>query len=396
MIEAILRAGRERSVRARHPWVFAGAIARVEGGECVRGEVVDVRDARGHWLARGTWSTASQIRLRLLTWRKDEAVDEAMFRRRLEAAIRLRAELGGLQEDAACRLVYAESDGLPGLIVDRYGPHLVVELLTQGMAERAEWIVRLLAELVGPASISDRSEEAMRRKEDLPVGGGLLWGAEPPPRVLVRTGDGLRTWVDLRAGQKTGAYLDQAVNHLRVAEHARGAEVLDAFCYTGGFAVAAARAGAARVTAVDSSAEALATVPANLEANALAVPLECVQENVFQLLRGYRDAGRTFDLIVLDPPKFAYSLSQVEGALRGYKDVNLGAIRLLRPGGVLATFSCSGAVSAEQFQRAVAFAALDAGRDVQVLHRLGQAPDHPVHLSFPEGEYLKGLLCRVP
>jgi 23S rRNA (cytosine1962-C5)-methyltransferase len=389
-----LQQSKERPVQQRHPWIFSGAIARVQG-YVGRGDVVEVHDAAGEWLARGTWSSGSQIRARLFTWQPEEPLDEDMIRRRLERAIATRRWLGYDGAEHACRLVYAESDGLPGLIVDRYADYLVVQLLTQGVAARATLITELLAELVRPRGIYERSDPDMREKESLPPGEGRLWGEDPPERVMVEQPGALRFSVDLRAGQKTGTYLDQAANRLRVAPYCSSQDVLDCFCYTGGFTLAAARAGARQITAIDSSAPALAQLGQNLALNGLSAPVEPVAGDVFKLLRQYRYEGRQFDVVILDPPKFAHAHGQIERATRGYKDINLIAMQILRPGGVLATFSCSGLISAELFQKVVFGAALDSRRDVQIIERLTQAPDHPVLLTFPEGEYLKGLICRV-
>lgn len=388
-----LNPGKERPVVQRHPWVFSGAVARVQG-YVGHGDAIDVCAASGEWLARGTWSSGSQIRARLFSWEPNEPIDEALLRRRIERAIDARRRLGYGAPDTACRLIYAESDTLPGLIVDQYGAYLSVQLLTQGMAARADTIVRLLAELLAPRGIYERSDPEMREKESLPPGEGLLWGEPPRAQIAVRQPGGLVLLADLAAGQKTGAYLDQAENRLRVARYCTGGAVLDCFCYTGGFALAAAHAGAAEVLAADSSAPALGMLRANLAANGLA-GVEPIEADAFRLLRQYRHEGRQFDVVILDPPKFAHAQGQIERATRGYKDINLIAMQILRPGGVLATFSCSGLVPAELFQKVVFGAALDARRDVQVIERLTQAPDHPVLLTFPEGEYLKGLICRV-
>jgi 23S rRNA (cytosine1962-C5)-methyltransferase len=389
-----LNPGKERPVRQRHPWVFSGAVARVQG-YVGHGDVIVVCDAAGEWLARGPWSSGSQIRARLFTWQPEELLDEALLRRRLERAIAGRTWLGYTAEDAACRLVYAESDGLPGLIVDRYADYLSIQLLTQGMAARSETIVGLLAELAAPRGIYERSDPEMREKEGLPPGEGLLWGEPPPERLHARQPGDLLFLADLRGGQKTGGYLDQAYNRLRVASYCAGQDVLDCFCYTGGFSVAAARQGARSVTAIDSSAPALELLAANLALNGVGAPVEPVEGDVFKLLRQYRHEGRQFDIVILDPPKFAHNQGQLERATRGYKDINLIAMQLLRPGGLLATFSCSGLVSADLFQKVVFGAALDSQRDVQIVERLSQAPDHPTLLTFPEGEYLKGVICRV-
>lgn len=394
MATVILRPGRERPVLQRHPWVFSGAVASVQG-YVGQGDVVEVRSADGEWLARGTWSQESQIRVRLFTWDGDEALDEGLFRRRLERAIAGRlAYLNASGDTDCCRVVYAESDGLPGLIVDRYGDYLVVQLLTQGMARRSEMITALLAELLQPAGMYERSDAAMMEKENLAPHEGLLWGEEPPSDLVCHHFD-RQFYVDLSVGQKTGFYLDQAQNRVRVAALCEGADVLSCFSYTGGFEVWAAYGGAAHITAVDSSGPALDVLRANMQLNEVATPVETVEGDVFRMLRQYRLEERTFDLIVLDPPKFAHSQGQIERATRGYKDINLIAMQLLRPGGILATFSCSGLVDAALFQKVIFGAALDARRDVQIMERLTQAPDHPVLLSFPEGEYLKGLICRV-
>jgi 23S rRNA (cytosine1962-C5)-methyltransferase len=393
MATVFLNPGKERAARQRHPWIFSGAVARVQG-YVGRGDAVDVCDAQGEWLARGTWSSGSQIRARLFTWQPDEPLDSDLIGRRIERAIAARALLGYGREGSAYRVIYAESDGLPGLVVDRYGEFLAVQLLTQGMAARAEPIVRLLAELLRPRGIYERSDAEVREKEDLPPAEGLLWGEEPPEALMVEQ-DGLRFAVDIRGGQKTGAYLDQAVNRHRVAAYCADRDVLDCFCYAGAFTLAVGRAGARHVTAVDSSAAALELLASNIALNDVPAMIEPVAEDVFKRLRQYRHEGRQFDVVVLDPPKFAHSQGQIERAARGYKDINLIAMQILRPGGVLATFSCSGLVGADLFQKIVFGAALDSGRDVQIIERLTQAPDHPTLLTFPEGEYLKGLICRV-
>jgi len=388
-----LRPGRERSLKRRHPWVFSGAVARVDGNPGP-GETVAVRSADGELLARAAFSPSSQIRARAWTF-VDEPVDEGLIARRLAAAIAARGGPAAGAPESACRLVYAESDGLPGVIVDRYADTLVVQLLTAGADRWRATIAGLLPGVTGVQRVWERSDVEVRGLEGLEARVGPLAGDPPPPRVEIREG-GRRLWVDVHHGHKTGFYLDQRANRARIGELASGRRVLDAFCYSGGFSVHALAGGAASVLAVDASAEALALARADLELNGLAAQrCELAQGNVFELLRGLRDRGSSFDLIVLDPPKFAATASQREGAARGYKDINLLAFKLLAPGGLLATFSCSGAIGGELFQSIVAGAALDAGVDAQVVERLGQAADHPVLLSFPEAEYLKGLICRV-
>ncbi len=389
----ILRPGREKAVLRRHPWVFSGAVARIEGHPA-DGDVVAVLADDGTFLAQGYLNRRSQIVVRLLTWSPEERIDEGFWRQRLEVAIRGRASLLAA-ERGACRLVHAESDGLPGLVVDRYGAFLAVQFLTLGVDRRRHLLVEALADLLRPQGIYERDDEAVREKEGLPLQTGVLWGEAPPELMEVEEG-GLRFLVDLREGHKTGFYLDQRENRQKVLRYAAGREVLNAFAYTGGFGLYALQGGAAHVVNVDASERALDLARRNFALNGWGEPqAEFVVGDVFQVLRRYREEGRRFDLIVLDPPKFAHSAADVPAATRGYKDVNLLAFQLLREGGVLFTFSCSGAISADLFQKVVFSASLDAGREAQVLERLTQASDHPVLLSFPEGEYLKGLVCRV-
>lgn len=399
MVTVTVHAGRERPIIQRHPWVFSGAIAHVRGNPAP-GDVVDVCASDGSWLARGFWSGRSQLRVRLATWDKSQPLDETWLRETIARAVSGR-ERWLTDPSTACRLVFSEADGLPGLIVDRYGCYLAIQLLTQAMAVRAEQVVATLADLLAPRGIYERSDAEVREKEDLPPAVGLRWG-EMPPRLPVtpitalgQPASGVRMFADLPTGQKTGIYLDQAINHARVGAYCAGADTLDCFSYAGGFALAAAKAGATRLTLVDASADALALAADNLRLNKVTTPAEFVEGDAFQVLRRYRTEQRQFDAIILDPPKFVYQQAHLERATRGYKDINLQALHLIRPGGILATFSCSGLVSADLFQKIIFGAAIDAGRDVQILERLAQAPDHPVLLSFPESEYLKGLICRV-
>jgi len=394
MGKVVLKPGKDRPVRGRHPWIFSGAIQRVEG-KALDGSLVEVQAADGRWLARGYLNRRSQITARLLTWDEGEAIDDDFWARRLRRAIAARQTLADEARTTAYRLVYAESDGLPGLIVDRYGDFLVLQSLTLGIEQQKPLLVRLLADLLHPQGIYERSDVEVRRKEGMPETTGVLAG-EAPPDLLEVVENGRRFLVDVQHGHKTGFYLDQRENRRRVAAYCPDTEVLDAFAYTGGFGVYAAAAQARRVVSVEASEEALGLAQRNFALNGLDVAAhEFVLGDVFEVLRGYRQAGRQFGVVILDPPKFAAAAGQVTGALRGYKDVNLLGLQLLRPGGVLATFSCSGLVGADLFQQVVWEASVDAGRDVQVIERLAQAPDHPVLLSFPEGEYLKGLICRA-
>jgi 23S rRNA (cytosine1962-C5)-methyltransferase len=387
-----LKPGREKSLLRRHPWIFSGAIARLDGNPA-SGETVDLLAASGQFLARAAYSPSSQIRARVWTFDPSEQVDADFFRRRLKTAIASRDTWHVTRDADAFRLIHAESDGLPGLIVDRYADTLVVQFLTAGAEFWRETLADLLLELTGLTRIYERSDADVRELEGLPLRVGPLRGTINQPPLTIREHN-LLFKVDIAQGHKTGFYLDQRPNRLRVRELAEGRDVLDCFCYTGGFTVNALAGGAKSALSVDSSAEALALCRENVALNSLLVSHHSVLEgDVFQLLRKFRDEGRSFDLIILDPPKFAPTAAQVEKAARGYKDINLLGFKLLRPGGILVTFSCSGGVDAALFQKIVASAALDAGVDAQIIEHLAQGPDHPVALHFPEGAYLKGLIC---
>jgi 23S rRNA (cytosine1962-C5)-methyltransferase len=360
---------------------------------------VRVLSSEGAFLAHAAFSPSSQIRARVWNWAEGEAVDEAFFSRRLQSAVAARERLDAFRHaQGGVRLVHGESDALPGLIVDRYADTLVLQVLSAGAERWRESIAALLLQITGCERIYERSDSEVRELEGLAPRCGALHGAEPPgPVAISEPGPaGLRFMVDVRRGQKTGMFLDQRDNRALVQELARGADVLDAFCYTGGFGLAALAGGAHSVLALESSGNALALARQNVAASGLpAERIEWRESDVFQMLRVLRDQGRRFDLIVLDPPKFAPTAALVERAARAYKDINLLGFKLLRAGGVLVTFSCSGAIGVELFQKIVAGAALDAGVSARVERRLMAAPDHPVALNFPEGEYLKGLVCRT-
>ncbi|MFH1037808.1 MAG: class I SAM-dependent methyltransferase [PVC group bacterium] len=392
MGSVILKPKHEASLLRRHPWVFSGAVAAVAGGPAP-GETVEIRSSAGRWLGRGAYSPHSQIRVRVWTFEESEAVGPAFFRDRLCRALDLCSLRRLADPDHACRLVHGESDGLPGLIVDRYGGFLVCQFLAAGPERWKEAIAEELGRLVPPEGIYERSDGRSREKEGLPRRSGTLRGKTPPDLVEIREGE-CRFLVDLKQGQKTGFYLDQRENRAALAEYAPGARVLNCFSYTGGFAVAALRAGAESAVNIDSAAEALDLAARNLALNGLDPgKAENVRGNAAAVMRLYRDSRRRFDLVVLDPPKFAESRGQVEKASRAYKDINLLALKLLKPGGALFTFSCSSHVGDDLFRKIVAWAALDAGREVRAVRRLGPPPDHPVALNFPEGAYLKGLVC---
>jgi 23S rRNA (cytosine1962-C5)-methyltransferase len=393
MTKLILKPGREKSLLRRHPWVFTGAVEHLKG-QPASGETVEVRANDGRFLAWAAYNPSSQIVARVWSWREDTRIDGGFFRETLTASIKLReAVLPG----ARCvRLVHGESDGLPGVIVDRYADTIVVQLSSAGAQYWRDTIADLLVEVTGVPNVFERSDADVLELEGVPTRVGVLRGSPPSDPFIIEERE-LKLALSIAHGHKTGFYLDQRDNRALLREISRERDVLDCFCYTGGFALNAVAGGARSVTAVDASADALAAAKTNVELNTLAEgSVQWIEGDVFQILRKMRDQARQFDLIVLDPPKFAATAAMAERAARGYKDINLLALKLLRPGGLLLTFSCSGGVSRDLFQKIVAGAALDAGVDVQILRWLSAAPDHPVALTFPEGEYLKGLLCRVP
>jgi 23S rRNA (cytosine1962-C5)-methyltransferase len=389
MNKLILKTEREKSLKRRHPWVFSGAVAKVQGSPAP-GETIGVWSATGEFLAVAAYSPDSQIVARVWDW-EDRAIDAAFFTERVGQAVGQRQALMG--EGGAMRLVHGESDGLPGVVADRYGDTAVLQLNSAGAERWREAIADALLAEGGVARVWERSDADVRQLEGLPPVAGPLRGKREPARIAIDE-EGVRFGIDLERGHKTGFYLDQRGNRQQLRALAGGRDVLDCFCYSGGFALNALAGGANSVLAVDSSAEALELARGNAELNKLPQP-EWMEGDVFQLLRKFRDSRKSFDVVVLDPPKFAPTAALVEKAARAYKDINLLALKLLRPGGLLMTFSCSGGVSAELFQKIVAGAALDADVDAQVVARLGASADHPVALSFPEGDYLKGLICRV-
>jgi len=387
----ILQKGRERSLLRRHPWVFSGAVKDLEGVPGP-GDTVEVVSSDGRFLGRGAYSPVSQIRVRIWSFDQEEAVDHSFFQRRLQRALARREALRIPEQTTAFRLVSAEADGLPGLIVDRYGDFLVCQFLSVGVVHWQETIIKQLQILPCVRGIYERSDAEVRKKEGLQPCRGPLWGEEPPELIEIEE-HGLKFFVDVKQGHKTGFYLDQRVNRQLVRSFSAGREVLNCFAYTGGFGLAALRGGASQVTNVEDVAGLLALIDKNVQLNGIAEQ-RCtnLKADVFQLLRQYAEAGRAFDLIILDPPKFAEAKSQLMRASRGYKDINRLACKLLRPGGLLFTFSCSGLMNVELFQKIVADGAIDAGCDVQMLQWLGQSPDHPVKLHIPESMYLKGLI----
>ncbi len=386
-----LKAERDKSLKRRHPWVFSGAVDRVDG-EPASGETVLVKSAEGQPFAVAAYSPQSQIRARVWSFDAGTRIEKSFFEIAIRNAIQLRKSLPAFHHSNALRLVHGESDGLPGVIVDRYADVLVAQFLSAGAEQWREAILDALAAQTGCEAIYERSDAEVRSLEGLQPRSGFARGNREAKRCPILE-YGLHFRVDVEAGQKTGFFLDQRENRQRVRALAAGRDVLDAFCYTGGFSIAALAGGAKRVTAVESSAPALEVAKEHVGANSLDFSgISFEQADVFAYQRLLRDRGQSFDLVVLDPPKFAPTAAQAKNAARAYKDINLMALRLLRRGGLLATFSCSGGVSAELFQSIVAGAASDAGVDAKIIERFGAAADHPVALSFPEGDYLKGLL----
>jgi 23S rRNA (cytosine1962-C5)-methyltransferase len=398
-MKMILKAGREKSLLRRHPWIFSGAIQHADEN-IASGSTVDLLASDGTFLARAAFSPHSQIRARVWTF-EDEAVDKEFFRRKIQSAIKSRDTWNLTRDTDSYRLIYAESDGIPGLIVDRYGDVLVLQSLTAGSEYWKESIADLLLEETGLSAIYERSDADVRELEGLKPRVGVLRSSILDTRSsnielsnIVITEHNLRFNINLQSGHKTGFYLDQRANRLRARELAKDKDVLDCFCYTGGFSVNALAGGAKSVLSVDSSADALNMCKENVALNRVPAERHSVLEgDVFQLLRKFRDEARSFDMIVLDPPKFAPTSAHAEKATRAYKDINLLAFKLLRPNGILMTFSCSGGVDAILFQKIVAGAALDAGADAQIIEHLSQGTDHPIALHFPESAYLKGLVC---
>jgi 23S rRNA (cytosine1962-C5)-methyltransferase len=396
MAQIILLPGKERSAfKLHHPWLFAGAVGRLEG-RARPGDTVEVLADNLRPLGRAAYSPRSQIRARFWTFDPDESVDDAFFKRRIAAAVARRLALPEVCGQAGRRLIHAESDGLPGVIADQYGDTVVVQLTSAGADKWRQAIVAGLVKATGCAHIYERSDSDVRGLEGLEPTTGWLHGEAPdsPPNIEE---NGVRLTIDIVGGHKTGFYLDQRYNRALLGQLAAGKEVLNCFCYTGGFSLQALAGGAANVLSIDSSGPALAQAQANLALNPRlpAVRAEWLEADVFSALRDFRKDGRSFDLIVLDPPKFAPSAAHAERAARAYKDINVLGFRLLRPGGLLMTYSCSGGIGLELFQKIVAGAALDAGRDARIVRRLTGSADHPVALNFPEGEYLKGLLVQV-
>ncbi len=389
-----IKKDKEKPVRHHHPWLFKSSVERISG-KPEAGEVVEVLDSEGKFLARAFYNPASQICLRLLEWREDVLIDENWWRNKLSASIERRKKFFLNNRTNAFRLVFSESDWIPGLIADFYNGFIVIQVLSSGIDRIKDTIIQILISLIKPKGIYEKSDEEINRLEGLEGGGGLLYGEDPPEFIEIQE-NGNKFLVSVKEGQKTGFFLDQRYNREVVADISEEKDVLDCFCYTGGFTINALKSGAKKVTSIDSSENALKILKTNLQINNLSnLNSSIIEGDVFQILRKYRDNGRMFDVVILDPPKLAPTRQFLNKALRAYKDMNLLAMKILKPEGILATFSCSGGVSLDIFKTVIGWSSIDAGRDVQIERILSQDEDHPIRTSYPESEYLKGIICRV-
>ncbi|MBY8257695.1 class I SAM-dependent methyltransferase [Vibrio fluvialis] len=387
--------GREKSLRRKHPWVFSRGISKIEG-EPDLGDTVDVYTHEGQWLAKAAYSPHSQIRARVWSFEK-EAIDTAFFVKRIQQAQLLRDDLIERDGLTGYRLIAAESDGLPGITIDKYQDFLVCQLLSAGAESQKDALVEALKQCFPTCSIYERSDVAVRKKEGLEERVGVLHGELPPKSVVIEE-NGVKISVDIVGGHKTGFYLDQRDSRFQSMKYVKNKDVLNCFSYTGGFGLYALKGGAKRVINADVSQPALDTAKFNAELNEFDISKKravFLNADVFKLLREYRDQGTKFDVVIMDPPKFAESKAQLNGACRGYKDINMLAMQILNPGGTLLTYSCSGLMDQVLFQKIIADAALDAGRDVKFIERFEQAADHPTDTAYPEGFYLKGFACKV-
>lgn len=387
--------GRDKSLRRKHPWVFSRGISKVEG-EPVLGQTVDVFAHDGKWLAKAAYSPHSQIRARVWSFEKCQ-IDKAFFIKRIQDAQLLREDI--IQRDGLTgyRLIAAESDGLPGITIDKYQDFLVCQLLSAGAEYNKSLLVEALKEVFPSCSVYERSDVAVRKKEGLKETTGILFGDEPPKSVVIEE-NGVKISVDIVEGHKTGFYLDQRDSRQQSMKYVEGKEVLNCFSYTGGFGLYALKGGAKRVINADVSQPALDTAKYNAELNEFDISKKravFLNADVFKLLREYRDQGTKFDVVIMDPPKFVSGKQNLTSGANGYKDINMLAMQILKPGGTLLTYSCSGLMGADLFQKVIADAAVDAGRSVKFVERFEQAADHLTDSAYPEGFYLKGFACKV-
>lgn len=394
MVEIKLKKGKEKAVLQRHPWVFSGALEKIKGSP-ENGEVVKVYSAANDFLAYGYYNDQSRVAVRLLSWNEEQQINEAWYEEKITQAISSRSHLAKSNDTNTYRLIFSEADFLPGLIVDKYDDFLSVQILSSGIEKAKDIIINLLVKALNPKGIFDRSDATARTHEGITAENGLIWGENPPAFIAVKE-NGISYNINIAEGQKSGFYCDQRDNRKFLAEYTEGKNVLDCFSYSGGFSLNAFKNGASSVTSVDSSALAIETLKQNINLNNFDESKHtAIQSDVNKQLRQFSEENKKFDVIVLDPPKYAPSRSALDRAARAYKDLNRRGLMLLEKGGLLATFSCSGAVDIETFKQIIAWAALDAGKEVQIIKQFSQPEDHPIRISFPEGEYLKGLLVRV-
>jgi 23S rRNA (cytosine1962-C5)-methyltransferase len=387
-----LKPGREKSLLQRHPWVFSGAIRNVSS--FIRdGEIIDLHSAQGRFLAQGYYNSHSQIAVRILTFSENEEIDTDFFHRRIQRAHCYRQTYLDLGKTDAYRLIHSEGDYLPGLIADKYEKFLVVQVLTLGMEKLKNLWLPVLKKIGSFQGIYERSDLSVRSLEGLPERTEILVG-EVPDQILIEE-DGIQFWIDIKRGQKTGFFLDQRLNRKMVGLYGQDRRCLNTFGYTGGFSLHLLKNNASSVLHLDSSSEANRIAFQNAQINGVASRLTIDTTDAFEGLRAYVSQKKSFDLIVLDPPAFAKSMGAIRRAARGYKDLNFLAFKLLNPGGILATFSCSYHIDAKLFRQIVWEASIDAQRDVKILQTLQASPDHTCNLNFPEGDYLKGLLLVI-
>ncbi|MBK0381472.1 class I SAM-dependent rRNA methyltransferase [Pedobacter sp. SD-b] len=393
MISVLLNKGKEKAVLHQHPWVFSGALQALKT-KPQNGELVKVLSQKEEFLAYGYFNDASRVAIRLLSFKEEEIPDENWWRERIKKAVNARTPILN-DHNNTCRLIFSESDFLPGLIVDKYGDYLAVQILTTGVEQMKSVILDELQKLTGTKGIFDKGDDKARAHDGLAASEGLLWGELPPDFVQVIE-NGIKYHINIVEGQKSGFYCDQRENRKILAGFVKGKSVLDCFSYSGGFGLNALANDAKELVAVDSSALAMETLRKNVALNGFdPFKIAPIQNDVNKQLRLFKEENQKFDIVILDPPKYAPSRSALDRAARAYKDLNRLGMQVLESGGLLATFSCSGAVDMETFKQIIAWAALDAGKEVQIIHQFNQPADHPIRSSFPEGEYLKGLLCRV-
>lgn len=391
----ILHESRDKSLKRKHPWIFSKAIKEVVN-EPSNGADINIYDCNNNFLAVAAYSPNSQIRARVWSFNKDEKIDKDFFKAKILKAYEARKLMLEVTAMSACRIIAAESDSIPGLIVDMYNNYLVLEVLSAGTEFHLKEIVAALREVFPEHNIYERSDVEVRKKEGLELRKGIIFGENPPTEIEITENENMKLLVDIENGHKTGYYLDQRDNRAALAKYCKGKSVLNCFSYTGGFSLYALKGRALKVANVDVSQRALDTAKRNIVLNHLDPGrVKFIKEDVFKFLRNEKAKNNKYDVIVLDPPKFAESRGQLDKACRGYKDINMLAASIMNPGGYLMTYSCSGHMTPDLFQKVVADAILDANREGQIVEYLQQASDHPISTAYPEGLYLKGLVVRI-